>query len=190
MILALAARNGTASPQDLIDDGRFDLEVEIMGAASWLESKGLATLKEESEKFFILGTEGDAPELPERTAVKAISSAGGSMDMNGLADAMPGGADKIAVGWLKRKGLADIVKEGDAKLLVLTDKGRGILDSEMPDEALLHRMSKAPVPESEADKSLIKDLKGRQGMIAEKVVTSRSVTLTDLGVQASESGLD
>ena len=190
LILALAARDGTASPQDLIDDGKFDLEVEIMGAASWLESKGLAILKEDSERFFVLGSEGDAPELPERTAVKAISAAGGRMDMNGLAEAMPGGADKIAVGWLKRKGLADIVKDGDAKVLVLTDKGNAVLDSEMPDEALLRRMSEGPVPEADADKALIKDLKGRQGMVAEKIVTSRSVTLTDAGKVASESGLE
>ena len=191
LLLALDARGGSASPADLIADGSFDLEVEIMGAASWLESKGMARIKETSQKFYVVAdvpavTEG----LPERRAIRFIDAAGGSMDMNALADAMPGGADKIAVGWLKRKGLADIVKEADSKSLVLTDKGRQTLSEDMPDEALLTRMLNGPVPEKDADPAIIKDLKGRQGMIAEKIVTEREVSLTDLGIEAARSGIE
>ncbi len=188
LLLALDEKGGRTRIADLISDGTFSLEVEVMGAASWLESKGLAKLTERSEKFFVAPAE--VGELPERTAVKAIDAAGGSMSMEALADAMPGGADKIAVGWLKRKGLADIVKEGDSKILRLTDKGRSILSEEMPDEALLKRIVAGPVPEAEADKALIKDLKGRQGMIAEKIVTERTVEFTGLGVKAASSGLE
>ena len=52
------------------------------------------------------------------------------------------------------------------------------------------RMAEAPVPESEADPKVIKDLKGRQGMIAEKVVTERSIVLTDLGREVASSGIE
>ncbi len=191
LLLALDARKGSASPQDLIADGKFDLEVEIMGAASWLESKGLAKMSEESEKFYILANESIIDEgLPERVAITKIDSAGGSMDMNDLAVAMPGGADKIAVGWLKRKGLADITKSGDAKVLVLTDKGRQTLSCDMPDEVLLRRMASGPVRSDDADPTIVKDLKGRQGMIAEKVVTSREISLTDLGSEVAGSGFE
>lgn len=191
LLLALEARGGAASPADMIADGRFDLEVEIMGAAQWLESKGLAVLKETTEKFYVLADAAVVEDgLPERIAIKAIDAAGGKMDMGALADAMPGGADKIAVGWLKRKGLADISKEGDSKVLVLTDKGRQTLSGDMPDELLLRKMAEAPVPEADADKGLIKDLKGRQGMISEKIVTEREISLTPVGKEAACSGIE
>lgn len=191
LLVALDEVGGSASPVQLIDAGKFDLEVEIMGAASWLESKGLAILEESSEKFYILSDESiTSTGLPERAAITAIDSAGGRMEMSELASAMPGGADKIAVGWLKRKGLADIQKDGDSKYLVLTDKGREALTTEMADEALLKRMSESPVLDSDADSAIIKDLKGRQGMIGEKIVTHRSVSLTDLGVEAARSGME
>ncbi len=191
LLLALDARGGSASPAGLIGDGAFSLEVEIMGAASWLESKGLAKLSETSEKFFVLADESAVSVgLPERVAVNAISAAGGSMDMDALADAMTGGMDKVAVGWLKRKGLADIVKDGDRKVLTLTDAGKALEGTMMPDEALLAKMAEAPVPEKDADPKLVKDLKGRQGMIAEKVVTERTVTLTDAGKDAVSAGIE
>jgi len=188
LLLALDARGGEACVSDLVSEGAFSLETEVMGAASWLDSKGLATLKDWSETFYVLPS--PVGELPERTAVKAISAAGGRMSMEALAEAMPDGADKIAVGWLRRKNLASIEKDGGSKVLVLTDAGRSALDSEMPDEALLRRLSEGPLPEAEADKALIKDLKGRQGMVAEKTVVDRSVRLTEDGVQAARSGLE
>ena len=191
LLLALEAAGGQASPADMVAAGKFDLEVEIMGSASWLASKGLAEIKETSERFYVLADKNIISSgLPERNAIKAIDAAGGSMDMAALADAMQNGEDKIAVGWLKRKGLADIVKEGDLKTLRLTQKGKDLLKSEMPDEALLKRMADSPVPEKDADPALIKDLKGRQGMIAEEIVTERTILLTDAGKEALKCGIE
>lgn len=191
LLLALEAAGGRATPADMISAGRFDLEVEIMGSASWLVSKGLAEIREESERFYILADAGIIESgLPERKAIRAIDVAGGRMDMVAFADALPGGEDKIAVGWLKRKGLADIVKEGDAKILVLTQKGRDSLSTEMEDEMFLRRLSEAPVSEKDADARLVKDLKGRQGMIGEEVVTEREVLLTEAGREALAIGIE
>ena len=53
LLLALDEKGGRTRIADLISDGTFSLEVEVMGAASWLESKGLAKLTEKSEKFFV-----------------------------------------------------------------------------------------------------------------------------------------
>lgn len=190
LLLALDGRGGSASPAELIADGSFGLEVEVMGAASWLESKGLATISESTERFYVLADASAVEKgLPERVAAELISAAGGSMEMDALAKAMEGGMDKVAVGWLKRKGLAEIVKDGDRKVLTLTDAGKAALGSPMPDEELLDRLAAGQVPEAEADPKVVKDLKGRQGMIAEKVVTTRTVTLTELGVQAARSGI-
>ncbi len=191
LLLALAERGGKASPADLVAEGAFSVEVEAMGAASWLESKGLAKLEESSEKFYVLADESIiASGLPERVAIILIDQNGGQMPMAAMEDAMPAGMGKVAVGWLKRKGLADIKVDGDIKMMVLTDKGRETLSIRMADEQLLDRMAEAPVPENECDAKVIKDLKGRQGMIAERVVTERSVELTDDGREAASSGIE
>ncbi len=191
LLLALDKRGKPASPAELIADEEFSLEVEIMGAASWLESKGMASITEDVEKFITLADESIlGTGLPERVAVTVISDAGGKLDMDDLAKSMANGLDKVAVGWLKRKSLADIVVEGDRKFLVLTDKGRAVLGQEMPEEAFLKRLSEGPVPDKVADKNLVKDLKGRKGMIGEKVVTSRIIALTDLGREVAESGIE
>lgn len=191
LILALDEIGGSGSPEDLVSSGRFDLDVEVMGAASWLVSKGLAVIREDVSRFYEL-SDPDAVSkgLPERRAVEAISEAGGRMDMAVLSQVMPGGEDKIAVGWLRRKGLADIVPEGGSKVLVLTAAGRAVLEGRMEDEALLDRMSCGPVPESEADARIIKDLKGRQGIIRDSIVSEREISLTDDGRIAAGSGMD
>ncbi len=191
LLLALDACKGAASPADLIAGGQFALEVEIMNAASWLESKGLAKINETSEKFIILTDESIIKSgLPEKVAIKAIDAAGGKLDMDALAAQMTGGMDKVAVGWLKRKALADIVAEGDAKYLVLTDKGKGALGIEMPEEILLKKLAEGPVSDKDADKDVVKDLKGRKGIIGEKIVTTRTIALTDLGKEYAGSGLE
>lgn len=191
LLAALGEAGGSGTAAGLIAAGRFELEVEIMGAASWLASKGLAEIKEEVSRFYELA-DGKAVEdgLPERRALAFIAEAGGRIDLDALAAKMPDGDDKIAVGWLKRKGLADFAKDGGAKALVLTAKGREALDAPMPDEALLGRMASAPIPEKEADPALIKDLRGRQGMIREKTVTEREIILTARGMEIAGSGLD
>ena len=188
LLVALDEAGGNASPTDMIAAGKFDIEVEIMGAASWLASKGLALIEENTQTFYGITDAGVV--LPERRALDIISSAGGRMDMSLLSEKMPGGDDKIAVGWLKRKALADIVAEGDSKVLVLNDKGNYAVKCKMDDEAVLERMSLSPTPAEEVDAKIIKDLKGRQGMIQEKVITKRNITLTDQGRNAVKDGID
>lgn len=191
LLVALGETGGSGTAAGLIAAGKFELEVEVMGAASWLASKGLAEIKEEVSKFYELADASIVKDgLPERRAVTFINEAGGRMDLDALAEKMPGGGDKIAVGWLKRKGLADFAKDGDSKALVLTAKGKDTVSKQMPDEALLARMASAPIPEKDADPALVKDLKGRQGMIREKIVTDRDIILTALGREAAASGME
>ncbi len=191
LLLALEERGGSATTADLVSGGAFSVEVEAMSAASWLESKGLAAISERSDRFYVLTDESAVSVgLPERVAITIIGDNGGSMPMADMEAAMPEGMGRIAVGWLKRKGLADIRAEDGVKVMTLTQTGRDMLGSRMPDEELLSRMAEAPVPESEADPKVIKDLKGRQGMIAEKVVTERSIVLTDLGREVASSGIE
>lgn len=191
LLVALDSFDGKASPADLIKAGRFELEVEIMGAASWLESKGLVKITEKVQKFYEISDKSIIEKgLPERRALNIIDRSGGKIDMNALSEEMPGGEDKIAVGWLKRKGLADIIQLDGSRILALTEKVKMISAPLMDDEALLKRMAVSPVPEEEADPKVIKDLKGRQGIIQEKVVTNRTITLTEEGKKVVSAGVD
>ena len=191
LLLALGKREGAVTPAELIADDGFTLEVEVMGAASWLESKGMASIKEDVEKYITLtDPQIVSAGLPERVAITKIAEAGGKLGMDALAEKMPGGMDKIAVGWLKRKGLADIAAEGEEKVLILTDKGKATLGDVMPDEAFLKRLAENDIPEKEADKNIVKDLKGRKGIIGEKINTSRFISLTDSGREVAASGIE
>ena len=80
LLLALDKNNGRGSPADMIRIGGFGLEVEVMGSASWLASKGLAEISEESTKYFELtDPEASRKGLPERNALKVLDAHGGSI---------------------------------------------------------------------------------------------------------------
>ena len=191
LLLALEREGGSSSPEQLLASSDFQLEVEIMNSASWLQTKGLLTINEDSERFYRLGyanvvTEG----LPERRALKYIHEKGGEVTISELNGALPADDAKVAVGWLKRKGLADIVTDGDSKSLRITEKGMEHLDSDTEDEKLLKAMAKAPVSERKAPSGLLKDLIGRRGMVVEEMRVRRKLILTPEGIEALESGIE
>ncbi len=191
LLLALDAAGGKASPSTLIEKHNFSVEVEVMGAASWLESKGLAKISEETILSYATGEDPAIKNgLPERKAVEAINAAGGRMEMSEFADALPGGEDKIAIGWLKRKGLADITKNGNSSILSLTDKGKEALKSKLPVEIFLEELAKGPVPDTDADKVLVKELKGRGDMIRDTSEVLREISITEKGSEVVKSGLE
>lgn len=191
LLLALDKNGGHGSPQRMIETGGFSLEVEVMGSASWLESKGLAKISESSDKFFELTDPGSLKNgLPERVALSIVDAHGGKISLSGLASEMGNGEDNIAVGWLMRKKLASMQQVGEEKVLVLTEYGKNMVSAEMPDEELISRMLKGPVIEKDADKAVIKDLKGRKGMIKEVLVTERDISLTSEGMSIARSGLE
>lgn len=175
----------------MIENYDFSVEVEVMGAASWLESKGLAKICEETTIYFVKGEDSAITEgLPERKAVEAINNAGGNMEMSKLSDSLPDGEDKIAIGWLKRKKLADIKKVDKSPVLILTDEGRKLINSKMPVEIFLEELSKDRILSTDTDKNIIKELKGRGDMIREVSEVSREISLTDKGFEVAKSGLE
>lgn len=190
LLLFLGSAGGKTSPEKAIESGEFSLDVEVMGAASWLASKGLAEVTETQTRYFSL-TDPKSVEggLPERKAIVALEKAGGSMSLQGLAEAMPGGEDKIAVGWLKRKNLADMSKGPEGTILTLTDTGRKALKEEMPEEKLIKKLSKGPVKEKDADAEVVKALKGRQRMISDIVEVRREIKITKEGKKILDAGI-
>src|SRR3989442_10161242 len=70
-----------ASPEEIRAAGKFHELVEVMNAASWLQAKGLVTMKERVVHSYRLARpEVARRQLPERKALKAAIKAGGPND--------------------------------------------------------------------------------------------------------------
>src|SRR5436853_7605221 len=102
-----------ASPEELKAAGKFRELVEVMNAASWLQAKGLVTMKERVVHSFRLARPDVARRpLPERKALKALIKAGGRLPVPKLQAAcrFDHGELAVALGWLRRKGWAGVAK--------------------------------------------------------------------------------
>ena len=88
LLLALEESGGVSSPERMISSGKFDLEVEVMGAASWLSNKGLATITEDQSKFYACRCGSGGQRSSERRALIAITRPG-ELSMADLIAALP-----------------------------------------------------------------------------------------------------
>ena len=76
LLLAMDAAKGVSTPEALIENGSFSLEVEVMGSASWLSTKGLMQIEEDQSVFYILADQKIAETgLAERRAIEIINKA-------------------------------------------------------------------------------------------------------------------
>ena len=57
VLLILKQFNGKSSPKDILKLGKFQQKVEVMNAASWLQSKKLVKLEELVKKVYSLDNE-------------------------------------------------------------------------------------------------------------------------------------
>jgi phenylalanyl-tRNA synthetase alpha chain len=191
LLLALNRLNGHATPEQAFEAGGFEQLVEVMNAGSWLQSKGLVRISEVARKVYSLkGTAILGKGLPERRALKLLADKGGEMDMKDLSQAVDREEVSIALGWLRKKDLASIRKEGDRTTITITEKGRRMLDGEMDDERTLRSLANGELSEDRLDKVAIAQLKSRQDLVAEKLVVSRTVDLTDLGREVLDLGIE
>src|ERR1700704_2906576 len=109
VLLALAKRK-KATPEELKAAGKFRELVEVMNAASWLQAKGLVTMKERVLHTYRLGRPAAARRpLPERKALKALIKAGGRVPVPKLQAACRFDDGDLAVGpgWLRGEGGAE-----------------------------------------------------------------------------------
>ena len=141
-------------------------EKEVMSAASWLRSKGLVDISEESKIFLLPNDEGKKyaeQGLPERRAVEWLNQMGES-----LVDELPldDNEKKVVIGWLKRKKFAELEKTDEGLKLIPT----GNVD-ETPDENVLVLLSRKPMTEEEIDKKGLALLKGRQVLSTKEEVS-------------------
>ena len=172
--LLRALKKSSLSPGEAsLESGLGDKEV--MSAASWLRSKGLVDIIEDSKTLFSTNDEGKKyaeQGLPERRAAEWLNQSGEAM-INELP--LDDDEKKVVIGWLKRKNFAELEKTDDGLKLIPT----GNLD-ETPDEPLLVLLDRKPLSEEEMDKEGLSLLKGRQ-LLKNQDEVSRVFSLTDEG---------
>jgi phenylalanyl-tRNA synthetase alpha chain len=191
VLLALEKLGGAATPEQLLEAGGFSAQVEVMNAASWLQSKLLVRISEESRKYLTLKNRGMVEKgLPERRALRLISAAGGVLKMSQLDAGLDMGEGPVAVGWLRRKGLVQMEKTSAGPIITLNEKGTSVLEDEMEDERLLKRLMEGDLTEGEVPRELMALLKTRQDLVADKLVVTRTITLTDLGKEVLALGIE
>jgi len=191
VLVALQKLEGRASPEKVFEAGEFQQLVEVMNAASWLQSKGAVEIEESARKAYSLRDRSLLEKgVPERRAVVFIGEKGGSLGVKDLEAAMGKEESSMAIGWLMKKRLARLDKSGAEPMLHLSDEGRKSLGTEMPDEALLKRLGKGEIFEDQADKAALDLLKARKGVLQDKLIVSRVLRLNRLGNEIVALGVE
>ena len=191
VLLTLKKLEGKASPRDILENGEFQQEVEVMNAASWLQSKKLARVEESIKTVYSLGKEGKQfleKNLPEKRALQLISDKNGKASLKNLSDVLEENEIPIAIGWLKRKGWANIKKADGETVLEITDKGIESVEIESEDEKILKYLNKNPNTEIDKDKNRM--LLSRKQVINEKEIISSSIILTEKGKEILQKGVE
>ena len=201
----LGALRGGALEVDAVAETTGLDQSQVAASAVGLRQRELITIQE-TERQEIM-PEPEAGELlrrglPERRAIRALSSVGGEMPMgefvvwageNGSAvnDVMRWGQTR---GWL-RKTQAEDTPAGKSFKVVLTDAGRSALDAEQDDEralglALDGRVFLDQLAARNIDADLVRKLLGnREGVARIKKRTQRTLALTEAGRALLDSGV-
>ena len=87
VLLTLKKLKGKGSPAEIMSNGDFSNEVEVMNASSWLKSKTLIKIEDHIEKVYSLGNEGKQflnKGFPEKRALELIVKKGGKVSLKDL----------------------------------------------------------------------------------------------------------
>jgi len=104
---------GEASPDKIMKAGKFSQLVEVMNAASWLQSKKLVVINERVKNYYSLAKKQVAhKDLPERRALRILKKNHGIADVGTLkkSNKLKPQEVQLAIGWMKQKGWATISK--------------------------------------------------------------------------------
>src|SRR5207245_3083488 len=192
-VLLALAKLEKAAPEEIRAAGKFRELVEVMNAASWLQAKGLVTMKERViHSYRLAKPEVARRELPERKALKAAIKARGRIEAARLKSTckFDDGELAVALGWLRRKGWAEVSKGPEGSFVIVTSAGRAAANSKGPDEILLARLAKGELTEDAIDPRLLRDLKSRRELVKERESVRRDIALTAAGEKILVGGLE
>jgi len=181
VLLTLKKLNGKGSPEDILKNGDFNQEVEVMNASSIEEHmKTVYSLGKEGKRFLEKG-------LPEKRALRLIYEKKGRAILKELAISLEKNEIPIAIGWLKKNGWANIKKDKET-FLEITEKGKNALTEKSGNEKILQLLKENDNIEIDINK--IKSLLSRKNVIKEKDIITSIVLLTENGKRALEIGFD
>jgi phenylalanyl-tRNA synthetase alpha chain len=190
VLLTLQTLKGKATPQQLLKQGEFTQEVEVMNAASWLQSKKLITIDEHLKTVYSLANEGKRylkKGLPEKQALHILLQNKGKATLNILKKHLDPQEIPIAIGWMKKKHWATIKKEKETTLEV-TPEGKKAATHTTPEEHLLQQLKNhEPI---ELPKSIVKPMLSRKNILKEKGIITSTILLTPHGKQVLEQGFE
>jgi phenylalanyl-tRNA synthetase alpha chain len=184
---------GPSGPEDILAKGKFSKMVEVMNAASWLQSKKLVIITEQVKNYYSLAKKQLAQkDLPERRTLRILKKNRGIIDIAALrkSSKIKPKEVTVAIGWLKRKGWATISKKEGQTIIEITEKGKGALDSKSEDEKVIEQLGQGELSEDQLDKEIIKTLMSRQDIIKERSTIERTIELTDLGKKIANMPLE
>ena len=190
ILLTLNKLKGKGSPDEIQKKGNFNLDVEVMNAASWLQSKKLVTVEEHIKNVYSLDREGKyflKKGLPEKRALKIITENKGKVLLDKLSKGLTKNEIPIAIGWLKKKGWATIKKENGETVLEISNKGIESIKIEEKDEKILKYLNENP--NSELDKGKNRLLLSRKHVINEKDIIIIKILVTEQGKKIIEKGI-
>jgi phenylalanyl-tRNA synthetase alpha chain len=190
VLITLKKNNGKSSPEIIFETGDFQHQVEVMNAASWLQSKKLVTIEETIHYVYELGKDGISyfqKGLPEKRALKKIVESNGQISLSDLSLVLEKHEIPIAIGWLKHNNWAIIKKDQGKTYLIATEEGNKSADYITEEEKTLEFLYKNP--KSNIDKVKNKNLLKRKNILKEKEIIKGTITLTDLGTNILLKGL-
>lgn len=193
VLLALDSLDGTASPEEILATRDFDQLVEVMNAASWLQSKKLVNITEHVKTVYSLGSEGKKyvkKGLPERRALSLLMKNNGKISLSKLSKSKQLNKQEIpiAIGWLKRKNWADIKKDDQGRYLEVKKKGKHHAEKQDEDEEILEYIDENQ--NAELDEQKVQRLKSRKNVVKEKTTTHTSIELTPQGKEVIDKGIE
>jgi len=190
VLLSLQKLNGRASPEEIMNEGSFSQQVEVMNAASWLQAKKLAMVKEYVKTVYSLDKEGayfHKQGLPEKRVINYLNDHHRKASLKDISEVLKPYEIPIAIGWVKRKGWAQISKENNETVLTLTDEGFSAVSHETIDEQLLSYLWDNP--DSEIDEKKYNHLIKRSNVLKEKEIITGEISLTDQGWDVVNHGI-
>lgn len=189
VLITLNKLKGSASPEEILKQGDFSKEVEVMNASSWLQSKKLVKINDYIKTIYSLGKEGIQfleKEFPEKRALKLIIDKKGKASLKDLSQVLQYYEIPIAIGWLKQNKWITIKKDKET-ILEITDIGKKAAKIQTPDEKILKLLNEKP--NIEIDKNQVKALLTRKNIIKEKEIITSNIELTDDGKKILKKGL-
>jgi len=191
VLLSLKKLGEKASPDEILKNGDFQQEVEVMNASSWLQSKKLVIMEDHIKTVYSLGKEGKQflqKGFPEKRALQFISDNNGKASLRDLSNILDKNDVSITIGWLKRKNWASIRKDNRDTILEITDEGKNALQTESDEEKILHQLNVNS--NVDFDKNKIKSLLSRKNVVKEREVITSTIILTEEGKSVIKKGIE